>query len=246
MNELTPQRIKARRERLGWSQERLAKKIGVTRAAVSYWETGTTKSLTGENLFKVAHALEVEPGWLLGTPGSEETATGRVGRVRRYATTAGEAQIPTPFMAEDAGGYIPIWRYDYAGDRQFDPHIAYPNPSDALMFRPDLVRMMGLDPDQATVSACFVHAEGDSMAPSITAGCLVVMDTRRRDLKDGRVFAFLVEGEVRIRRVFKHVSEAGWRLSADNENKRMYPDEHIPPNHGITIVGQCVWRAGDL
>ncbi len=212
---LTAQRIKARRDELGWSQETLAKRIGVTRAAISYWETGATKSLTGDNLFRVARALGAEPEWLMGG-----------------------ANAPTPVGEEQPSEEL-VAIVRFAGG---SPGT---NPSEVLMLPHTLVRLMGLDP-AAPDNACFVLAEGDSMSPSTPNGSIVIVNTSRRELRHGKVFAFLVSGDVRLRRAFKPLSGEGWRLSADNDNKRVYPDETIPTDHTITIIGQCAWRWGEL
>lgn len=46
------------------SQSELARRIKLTRGAVSLWFTGSTKELTSENLLATAQALNVNPVWL--------------------------------------------------------------------------------------------------------------------------------------------------------------------------------------
>lgn len=57
-------RIKAARERKGWTQIKLGKVVGVRGAAVTQWEKGHTRT-TRENILRVAEALEVPAEWLL-------------------------------------------------------------------------------------------------------------------------------------------------------------------------------------
>ncbi len=52
------------------TQQQLADAVGVSRPAVTQWETGETKSLDGENLLRVAKELRVSPEWLLDGIGS--------------------------------------------------------------------------------------------------------------------------------------------------------------------------------
>ncbi len=47
------------------TQQQLADAVGVSRPAVTQWETGETKTLEGENLLRVAKALDVSPEWLI-------------------------------------------------------------------------------------------------------------------------------------------------------------------------------------
>lgn len=56
------------------TQQQLAAAVDVSRPAVTQWETSETKTLEGENLVRVAHALGVTTEWLLyGTgPGPGE------------------------------------------------------------------------------------------------------------------------------------------------------------------------------
>jgi transcriptional regulator with XRE-family HTH domain len=56
-------RIKQARDTLNLTQHDLAKKIGITRAAVGQWEIGTT-SPSIEKCESVAKALKVDPAWL--------------------------------------------------------------------------------------------------------------------------------------------------------------------------------------
>ena len=58
------ERIAARRKELGLRQEDLADAAGVSKAAVSQWETGQTKDVKLEHLFKIADKLKVQARWL--------------------------------------------------------------------------------------------------------------------------------------------------------------------------------------
>lgn len=65
-------RIKALREDKGWSQADLARRVGVERAAVSYWESGQTKELKGKNLDAVCRELECRSAWLITGKGPRQ------------------------------------------------------------------------------------------------------------------------------------------------------------------------------
>lgn len=47
------------------TQQQLAKKVGVSREAVSQWESGDSKTLKHENLMAVSIALECDLKWLM-------------------------------------------------------------------------------------------------------------------------------------------------------------------------------------
>ncbi|ELW1645664.1 helix-turn-helix domain-containing protein [Enterobacter oligotrophicus] len=58
------QRIKERRSALKHTQRSLGKQAGVAHVTISQWERDET-SPRGDNLFKLAAALNVEPGWII-------------------------------------------------------------------------------------------------------------------------------------------------------------------------------------
>lgn len=58
-------RIKQQRQSLRMTQQGLATKVGVSRAAVSQWENGDTKGLRPANLLATAKALGADVEWLV-------------------------------------------------------------------------------------------------------------------------------------------------------------------------------------
>lgn len=72
------QRIKQLREAReadnpdGFSPARFAKKIGISGATMSDWESGVIKQISGPNLVKVANALGVTPEWIITGQGNPE------------------------------------------------------------------------------------------------------------------------------------------------------------------------------
>lgn len=57
-------RIQAARLARGLTQEQLAAVIGVTKSAVSQWESGRIDRLTADNLLKLAEAVEASARWI--------------------------------------------------------------------------------------------------------------------------------------------------------------------------------------
>jgi transcriptional regulator with XRE-family HTH domain len=58
-------RIKARIEEMGMQQVELAKRVGVSKTAVSLWINETTKFIRPEHLVKIADALGLEIRYLI-------------------------------------------------------------------------------------------------------------------------------------------------------------------------------------
>lgn len=65
-------RIKKAREAASLSQTELGKACDLSRAAVSQWESGTTKAPTAENIFAIADATGFNARWLATGRGPEK------------------------------------------------------------------------------------------------------------------------------------------------------------------------------
>ena len=75
------ERIRRAMERKGMRPAELARRVGISRASVSDWMSGKTKSLDGENLLRAAEALSVSPRWLQTGFGKEDLAPAQVSDV---------------------------------------------------------------------------------------------------------------------------------------------------------------------
>jgi transcriptional regulator with XRE-family HTH domain len=60
MNRCFAERVKAWRIARGFTQEELAKRVGVSKVAISQVECGYSKSMHPENLFRLADALQAD------------------------------------------------------------------------------------------------------------------------------------------------------------------------------------------
>lgn len=59
-------RIKARRDALGMTLEEVGKIVGVGKSTVRKWETGQIENMRRDKIAKLADALKVSPGYLMG------------------------------------------------------------------------------------------------------------------------------------------------------------------------------------
>jgi transcriptional regulator with XRE-family HTH domain len=76
-------RIRDARQDKGWTQERLAESVGVSRSAVAQWETGRAGQLTG-HLSRIAEVLDV---------GIEHLTHGRTRRASSHAGSGDELAV---------------------------------------------------------------------------------------------------------------------------------------------------------
>lgn len=59
-------RIRSARKNAGLTQDRLARRIGVSHSLVSQWETGLVQAVSAQHLAAAARVLGVSLDWLLG------------------------------------------------------------------------------------------------------------------------------------------------------------------------------------
>lgn len=58
-------RVKDARTSLGLTQQQLADRVGVSRGAVSLWESGEIREIGAEHLMELARALRTSAEWLM-------------------------------------------------------------------------------------------------------------------------------------------------------------------------------------
>jgi SOS-response transcriptional repressor LexA len=139
-------RLRARREAVGLTQEKLAKQCGVSRAAVAQWEAGVTRPGL-DNLVRAAKALDVWLSWL--TAGDQSLPDG-----------------PSPFSSAGARRQIPVIDYVRAGlwDAVADPYA----PGGGL---DDIATDLELSP-----KAFALVVRGESMDPEFRDGDKIIID----------------------------------------------------------------------
>ena len=101
-----------------------------------------------------------------------------------------------------------------------------------LAFRREWMQCYGLQPGQ--VSA--VDVTGDSMEPMLSDGDTVLVDHRRNEAKQGKVFAVRVDDDLLVKRLQRQ-PDGGWLLTSDNESY-----EPVSMVHHAALIGEVVWR----
>jgi phage repressor protein C with HTH and peptisase S24 domain len=113
---------------------------------------------------------------------------------------------------------------------------------DHLAFRTDWLKSKGLRADSLRA----VYARGDSMAPRIQDGDILLMDTTVGSIVDGAVYALRYDRDVRVKRLT-------WRfdgaliIRSDNPDPA-YRDEIVPREQleAVNLLGCVVWVGGDI
>ena len=116
---------------------------------------------------------------------------------------------------------------------------------DHLVFRREWLRKIDVKPEVAALA----RISGDSMAPGIQAGDLVMIDTSRREVPVHRknrlpaqlpIFAFMQDNEARVKRLERWPDQKMLVLYSDN--KDVLPELVAERDlHSLNILGRVVW-----
>lgn len=134
----------------------------------------------------------------------------------------------------------------FAAIPRFDAQLAAGNgvlnddqePIDHLAFSNDWLDRMGI----ASGDACLLTVKGHSMEPTLHCGDLVMVDKRKRTIRNNRIYAFRdIDGGARIKRLEVIPGEAIIvRSDADGESVQLRQgDDMNRISEGV--IGEVVW-----
>lgn len=105
---------------------------------------------------------------------------------------------------------------------------------DRVPFPPGILQELRMRPEHARLLA----AESDSMRPTIEGGDLLLLDIRRTEIVEGKIYVFAVGDTVFVKRLRR----PGSRLLMRSDNRELYPDEEeVPTADPVRIIGRVVW-----
>lgn len=162
-------RIRTARRAAGLSQAQLGKAVGISRAAISLWESGDTKNLKGANLLKAARALGVSPDWL-------ETGKGEMAPALQ--------EVPVPALSQ-----IPIVGTTQAGPDAHWEELGFP-----VGYGDEYVDMPRHGPNTYAL-----RVRGGSMGQRIRDGEAVVVTPERKPMASDEVVVKTKDGQVMVK-----------------------------------------------
>lgn len=196
----------------------LAEMTNLSAGAISHWRTGRRDIQSYEAASKVARALKVSTDWLMYGKGKPDDNV--------------EASSPNYIT-------IPYKKITFQCGEGYEP--SYEDIFEETFLK--LEDKFFVD-NQVSPNHCIcVKAEGDSMEPLIYDGEYVVIDQNQRtDIKEGCVYAFGVQGKMKIKRLYPKIDGS---LIIKSENKN-FGDDHVPPElmDSVVIIGRVIARIG--
>ena len=226
------QRVKALRKRHHLSQDMLAEMVGTSPSQISLIENNKSKpSLTVG--IAVARALGSSLDFLTGVVDDDRRSTLVVAENRKLSRRLHECEagLRADGFGHVAAGFHGISVRDTVTGTGRIPQK--PIVKAKVMFPIGWSKAEGLD-----LSTCeIIGVVGESMAPTLPDGCLILVNSENTDLEDGKIFVIRTDDELLVRRALKHKTER-WLLSSDNPDMKAWPT--IPGDKQL-IVGEVRW-----
>ena len=237
------ERIATARKRIGMSQVELAVAMGdrYNSSMISQVESGQ-KSLRIDGLSNAAQELRVSTDWLLGLtddPAPYVELKKRLGELDALENELGKPLAfhdPTAVFEENSeitsanSRHIEIHEVEASagGGRSIEdaPIKGY------LAFQRVWLKRHAIDPRQATV----ISVAGDSMEPTLSDGCSILVDHNRHTRRKGRIYVLQTEDGLIVKRAGRE--KAGWQILSDNP---YWPPAPWPED--AQIVGEVRWAA---
>ena len=159
-------------------------------------------------------ANDLEDPGALGVQATADSATGAPG-VRSVQMIEMEAAAGGgAYNLDDAPARGPVW------------------------FRRDWIDSRGIDPTQAVV----ISVHGDSMEPTLPAGCKILVNRQRRRRRVGNIYVITTPDGLIVKRLGR--GEGGrWLLVSDNDSPD-WPDMPWPDD--AVVAGEVKWMAREL
>ncbi|ENU56892.1 putative repressor protein [Acinetobacter guillouiae MSP4-18] len=216
----TSDRISLRMRELGLQHKDLVAATGASKGTVTNWISGVNNP-TGKRLIQLAQALNTTSEWLLNGTSIENKNSSDI----RFA--------PVEFRSAEAKEHLSNVRIPIHKDVKASCGSGIQNfledPSEYLDIDPQILKLMGIQTNPGNLR--IIYSAEYSMYPTIAPDSPLFVDVSDKNpdtLKNGSVYVFTHNHELRMKRVF--ISYAGSKtvkFTSDNPDKNRYPDEFI-------------------
>jgi len=213
-------RVKRLREAKGMSQAQLADAAGVSQGTISQQEA--TPTMQSKFLPQIAHALGVDVKVLLGIA---PTAPRLDEELRPYEVGEKYVYVPVLDVELSAGNGSSGQSEEVEGKHSYAVTWLAKEHLDVASLRR-------------------AKARGRSMEPSICDGDSMLINLAERKISNGRVYAFRVGEELRVKRLYRQM-DGKVRVVSDNADKSQYPDEYLSEQDFPEIIGRVRDRSGN-
>ncbi len=153
------------------------------------------------------------------------------------------AQGPVQAIGESRPGYAPsnydtsdrspVRLLEVASAAGVGAEVYDETPIGLLWFRNDWLLSHSIDPEQSNI----ISVRGESMEPTLPDGCSILVDRKRREPHQGRIYVMRTEEGLVVKRLGLD-EEGRWEIRSD------CPDWRVTPmSPGTEIIGEVRWSA---
>ena len=229
------------KEDLGLTQESLAARIGTTQGNVGHYLHGRQMAtpvfffdFIQEMQIPIEEVPEQIVRFVVGgmAPAMLDTLSDAPSEVREMGPIYAETSNPYTYVPKSS-------LHAGLGDGAFE--LQSEQIVDHMAFKTDWLERKQLDPDKLGLINC----SGDSMAPTLLDGDLVLVDLKEARHQGDGLYAIAVNHSIKVKRLESKI-DGTVRVSSDNP--RYEPEEfsHEAFNNAVRVIGRVVWIARDI
>ena len=166
-----------------------------------------------------------------------EEFSARFDRLETYI----RAQAPVQAIGESRPGYgpsnyepsdrNPVRLLEVASAAGVGAEVYDETPIGLLWFRNDWLLSHSIDPEQSNI----IRVRGESMEPTLPDGCSILVDRKRRESHEGRIYVMRTEEGLVVKRLGLD-AEGNWQIESDNEDW-----EPVSWSRDTEIIGEVRW-----
>lgn len=236
MNTLA-QRLKYARELANLSQQEVAKRANISQPTYFKIENGST--LKPRNILEIARALKVNAHWL-ATGEGEMAAPLRENQINDNDTQEMDFWDSDTPLYDDEFEATFYKDAEFVGGSGFEADV-YDDGRRKIRYAYTAARRAGANPGKVICTTLV----GDSMEELILSGSMIAIDTSKKDIREGKIYAFRHGSMLRVKYLIPR-PDGGLIIRSHNPK---YKDEVIAgdeiDNENIQIIG-WVWNWSSL
>ena len=180
--------------------------------------------------FKIAQHYQCSTDWLMVKEGREEATKPQ----QEQQTALPPVEIPPRKKTHPSEfDYVPMAEAHLsAGGGAF---VLSEEMSDLFAFRKNWLRRVASSP----ANVLLMNVQGDSMFPTIQDGDSVLLDTGRKHIYDGNIYALRIDDTIVIKRLSLRPGNKILILSDNKDEYQPYEAE----TKDVHVLGQIIWLA---
>ncbi|WP_323842539.1 MULTISPECIES: helix-turn-helix transcriptional regulator [unclassified Moraxella] len=229
------ERLKLARSKAGLSQSKVAEAVGISQPTYQALESGKVQKTS--YMMEIANALQVSPNWLATGQGEMPARENQINENNTQIMDFWDSETPLYDDEFEANFYKDA---EFLGGSGFEVDV-YDDGRRKIRYAYTAARRAGANPSKVICTTLV----GDSMEELILDGSMIAIDTSKKDIREGKIYAFRHGNMLRVKYLIPR-PDGGLIIRSHNER---YTDEVITgeeiENENIQIIG-WVWNWSSL